>query len=176
MDTIRTVLADIRSAIDDFTYPIRRKIKIFFGSHVIDENRSPRPQRRNGRERRRIPNTKNLWIFPLFMLYEEFFFRVFNKQSFFYHLLLPLLFGFAFGFLFSAICTLFSRKANRIVTIVIMMVMALYYTVETEILHSFQNYMNLSTIFKNINLSFCFNFYSNARFCKGEIHEPVRVR
>ena len=149
MDTIRTVLADIRSAIDDFTYPIRRKIKIFFGSHVIDENRSPRPQRRNGRERRRIPNTKNLWIFPLFMLYEEFFFRVFNKQSFFYHLLLPLLFGFAFGFLFSAICTLFSRKANRIVTIVIMMVMALYYTVETEILHSFQNYMNLSTIFKN---------------------------
>lgn len=88
----------------------------------------------------------HLYLFPLVLVYFEVMLRLFSGTGLFAHLIYPVLFGLAAGFFLSCITSLFSRKVNRIITIVLLFVTGLLFITECIVKQSFQYYMPLDAI------------------------------
>lgn len=110
------------------------------------------PRSANGK-RKLIPwkSTASLVYFPLVFVYYELLLRLLNGSKFFSHLLLPVFFGIACGFLVTCLSSCFREKVNRIMTIVLTLVFAVLFGMECMIKSTFQVYMTLSTILAGTN-------------------------
>lgn len=93
--------------------------------------------------KRRLPH---LYLFPVVLIYFEFILRICTGTGLFSHIIYPILFGLAAGFFFAGITSFFPHKINRIISIVILFVTGLIFTVECLVKRSFQFYMPLGGI------------------------------
>ena len=96
--------------------------------------------------RRQKWKLNHLALFPVVIVYYELLLRLFCGIGMFRNLIYPLLFGLAFGLICTCITIPFSRKVNRIVSMVLLYATALLFTVECLIQNSYQVFMTLSAI------------------------------
>ena len=94
-----------------------------------------------------IKKYAHVFIFPVVMVYFELILRLCSGTSVFSHIIYPVLFGLAGGFLLSFFTVLFRRNINRIITIVLLFGMGLLFTTECLIKKSFQWYLPLNGVF-----------------------------
>ncbi|MCD8125501.1 MAG: hypothetical protein LUE23_10845 [Lachnospiraceae bacterium] len=85
-------------------------------------------------------------LFPVVFVYDEVLLRIFNETSLFSNIIFLLLFALSAGLFCSALTSLFKKAINRIITIVILAVTALGFTVECMIKNTYQTYMDLASI------------------------------
>ena len=90
--------------------------------------------------------TLHLVLFPLLFLYCELFLRIFNGTGIFQHLIYPILFGISLGVFLNIPTTLFPRRINRIITIVLMAIIEILYIAECLIYNSYGVYMTIGSI------------------------------
>ena len=88
----------------------------------------------------------HLYLFPVVLIYFELVLRLFAGTGLFSHIIYPILFGLAGGFFFACITSLFPRKINRIISIVLLFGTGLIFITECLVKQSFQYYMPLSAI------------------------------
>ncbi len=89
----------------------------------------------------------NHWLlFPIVFLYFELILRIFNGTPIFYNCVYPILFAISTGLIASALTAVFNRKINRIISIVILAVFGLYFTVECVLKNTYQMYMDIFAI------------------------------
>ncbi len=86
-----------------------------------------------------------IW-FPIVFVYYEILMRLFNDTPVFSHLAYPVIFAVAAGLVCAAVTSLFKGKVNRIITIVVMAVVAFFYGFMCVIKNTYQVYMTLSSI------------------------------
>lgn len=87
------------------------------------------------------------YLFPIAMIYFEVLLRICTGTGVFRHLIYPILFGLATGFLLTFITSLFQRDRSRKISIGILSVVALFFTIECFVKKSFQWYLPISGIF-----------------------------
>ncbi|MCD8053109.1 MAG: LTA synthase family protein [Lachnospiraceae bacterium] len=85
-------------------------------------------------------------LFPVVFVYDEVLLRIFNETSLFSNIIFLLLFALSAGLFCSALTSLFKKAINRIITIVILAVTALGFTIECMIKNTYQTYMDLTSI------------------------------
>lgn len=96
---------------------------------------------------RRNPWTlPHIALFPVVLVYEELLLRLFGDGKFFSTLLYPILFALAAGLFCSCLTSVFKRKANRIISLVLLYLFGLLFTVECLVRDSYQVYMTLGAI------------------------------
>lgn len=88
----------------------------------------------------------HIYLFPAVFLYFEIILRLCTKTPLFSHLFYPIIFSIAAGFLCSCLTTLFQRKTNRIISIVLLFFVGLLFIIECLIRNSFQLYMSFGTV------------------------------
>lgn len=93
-------------------------------------------------------NYLHFLFFPLAFAWFELWLRVFSGASFFRLLLYPLLFGALFGFFVSLITVIFKKNINRIIGLIILILAAVFFTTESILRESFNNYMPLGMILR----------------------------
>ena len=91
-------------------------------------------------------NLSHLFLFSFLFLYDELLLRIFNGH-FLSHIIYPILFSIAFGLLANAITSLFNRKMNRLLSIIIMITSAVLFITECLVKRTFQVYMPISALF-----------------------------
>lgn len=89
------------------------------------------------------------YLFPITMIYFEVLLRICTGTGVFRHLIYPILFGLAAGFLFTFITSLFQRNRSRKISIGILSVVALFFTIECFVKKGFQWYLPISGIFSS---------------------------
>ncbi len=89
-------------------------------------------------------------LFPLVLIYYEVLARLYTGTPLFSNLIYPVLFAAALGFLLSAVLSLFGPRFRRIMTDILMGVLAFYFGLEAVLRNTYQVYMNLSTIFSEL--------------------------
>ena len=94
-----------------------------------------------------IKKYAHVFVFPFVMVYFELILRLCSGTSVFSHIIYPVLFGLAGGFLLSFVTVLFKRNVNRIITIVLLFGTGLLFTTECLIKKSFQWYLPLNGVF-----------------------------
>lgn len=87
------------------------------------------------------------YLFLIAMIYFEVVLRICTGTGLFRHLIYPILFGLATGFLFTFITSLFQSDRSRKISIGILSVVALFFTIECFVKKSFQWYLPISGIF-----------------------------
>lgn len=85
-------------------------------------------------------------IFPVVLVYFEIMLRIFNKTGIFSHLIYPVLFGLGTGMLLSYATSVYSKKVNRILTLIILTGIALLFTIECLVYSSMQFYLPLDAM------------------------------
>lgn len=88
----------------------------------------------------------HIYMFPLIFIYFEILLRICSGTHIFSHLIYPVIFGLSAGFFFSCITSLFSKKANRIISIIVSFGTGLLFITECLVKRSFQWYMPLDGI------------------------------
>ncbi len=86
-------------------------------------------------------------LFPAAMLYFEFLLRIFTKTPLFQTAFYPIVFAISFGFLLSAILSLFPARLRYIIGVILMAVIAFYFGLEVVLHNTYQMYMTLSAVF-----------------------------
>jgi lipoteichoic acid synthase len=87
-----------------------------------------------------------MFLFPAVFIYLEVLLRLFSGSGLFSHLIYPVLFGIAAGLVCTCLTSPFPRKVNRIISIVLLLLSGLLFTVECLIRDSYQVYMTLGAI------------------------------
>ncbi len=93
--------------------------------------------------RRRWPH---FLLFPIVFLWDELLLRLFDGISLWRNLLYPVIFALSAGLFVSALTSLFHRRINRRISIVVLAVTALYFTVECILKRTFQLYISIAGI------------------------------
>lgn len=88
----------------------------------------------------------HIYIFPLVLIYCEVLLRIFVGSEVLWGLIYPILFGIGTGILLATVTSLFSRKINRLLTLVFLLAIGFIFTAECLIYRSMQYYMPLGTI------------------------------
>ena len=88
----------------------------------------------------------NAIYFAILMLYLEMVFHVYSFHEIDLNVIAIILFGSAVGLLFGFICTIFPTKANRVLSIIMTMVLSIYFCVQIVYKGVFQNYLSLSAM------------------------------
>ena len=96
--------------------------------------------------RRQTWKVSHLWLFPVALVYMEIFLRLFTKTGLFRNLIYPVLFGLACGLLCAALTSAFKPKVNRVISMILLYLFGLLFTVECLIKNSYQVYMTLSAV------------------------------
>lgn len=91
-------------------------------------------------------NTFHIFIFPIFFVYCEIWLRVLGKTGIFPNLVYPVLFGIGTGLILSCITSIFTEKTNRILSLILLLLTGLLFTVECLIHRSMQFYLPLGDI------------------------------
>ncbi len=86
------------------------------------------------------------WLFPCVFLWSELLLRLFNGTTLYAHFIYLLLFSLSVGLVCAGATSLFSRKLNRRITIVLLAATALFFTVECMVRNAYKTYMTISTI------------------------------
>lgn len=86
-------------------------------------------------------NFYHIFLFPIILIYFEILLRIFSRTGVFSHLIYPILFGLGTGLLFSCITSVFSFKTNRILSLILLFVSGLIFTLECLVQRSMQYYM-----------------------------------
>lgn len=87
----------------------------------------------------------HLYLFPAALLYFELLLRVFGG-GFFQHLWYPILFGLAGGLLLTGVTSVWKPRVNRRISLVLLFLLGLLFTVECLIRGSYQVYMTIGSI------------------------------
>ncbi len=93
--------------------------------------------------RKRLPH---FILFPIVFLWDELLLRLFTGTSLWRNIFYPIIFAISAGLFVSALTSLFHRKINRRISIAIMAVTALYFTVECILKRTFQLYISIAGI------------------------------
>ncbi len=88
----------------------------------------------------------HLFLFPVVFLWDELLLRLLNGLSLFSHCLYPIIFAISAGIFWSGITTLFKRRINRYISIGILAVTALFFTIECIIKNTYQVYFDIFSI------------------------------
>lgn len=96
--------------------------------------------------RRQTWTLPHLALFPAVLVYQEVLLRLFGGSGFFSNLLYPILFGLSAGLVCACLTSAFSKKVNRIISLVLLYLFGLLFTVECLIRDSYQVYMTLGAI------------------------------
>ena len=96
--------------------------------------------------RRQKWRVSHLWLFPVVFLYSEFFLRVFCGLPVLRTFLYPVLFGLAAGLFCVCLTSWFKPKVNRIISAVLLAVIAVYFSTECLLQNSFQVFMTPADI------------------------------
>ncbi len=86
------------------------------------------------------------FLFPLAFLWDELLLRALTGTPLWRHLFFPVIFAVSAGFLCSAVTGLFKGKICRWISLVLLFLSALYFTVECILKNSFQLYISPSGI------------------------------
>ncbi len=94
---------------------------------------------------RRLPHMKfnHLFLFPVVFLWDEFLLRLLTGTSLFSHFLYPIIFAISAGFFWSGVTTLFKRKINRRISIALLAITALFFTIECILKNTYQVYFDI---------------------------------
>ncbi len=98
------------------------------------------------RYRRQKWQISHLWLFPVVFVYCEVLLRLFNGVGLFSHLIFPLLYGVVAGLFCLCLTSLFKRKANRVISIILLLLVGLVFTVECLVRRTYTVYMTVSAI------------------------------
>ncbi|MCD8116618.1 MAG: LTA synthase family protein [Oscillospiraceae bacterium] len=88
----------------------------------------------------------HLALFPTVFVYEEILLRLFGSAGFFQSLIYPVLFGLAAGLAVAAVTSLFRARIGRALSIVLLLLIGLLFTVECLVQYSYQVYMTIGSI------------------------------
>lgn len=88
----------------------------------------------------------HIFLFPTILIYFEILLRIFGRTGIFSHLIYPVLFGIGTGLLFSCGTSLFSYKVNRILSLILLSLFGLIFTLECLVQRSMQYYMPLGSV------------------------------
>ncbi|MCD8322038.1 MAG: LTA synthase family protein [Oscillospiraceae bacterium] len=88
----------------------------------------------------------HLALFPVVMVYEEVLLRLFGGAGFFQSLIYPILFGLAAGLVAACLTSLFRAKISRIISVILLLLIGLLFTVECLVEYSYQVYMTIGSI------------------------------
>ncbi len=88
--------------------------------------------------RRQRWRVSHLWLFPVVLVYSELLLRLFCGFNLFKSLGYPLLFGIAAGLFLTCVTIPFKPKVNRIVSMVLLYLIALFFSTEALLHSSFQ--------------------------------------
>lgn len=93
-----------------------------------------------------IKGMTHLILFPVVFVYFELILRIYGGNGVFKNLIYPVLFGIAFGLFCSCITSVFSRKINRVISMVLLYGIGLLFIIECLIKDSYQVYMTFGAI------------------------------
>ncbi|MCF0106441.1 MAG: sulfatase-like hydrolase/transferase [Holdemanella sp.] len=93
---------------------------------------------------------KYIWIFPVSIFYYELLCRIFTNTNVFIQLPVLLTASIALGLLVNCILPFIKEKYVKVVTVVLLFILATFYCTECIIKNTFQVYMTLSTIVFNM--------------------------
>lgn len=85
-------------------------------------------------------------LIPVIFIYFEILLRLFGKTDILPHLIYPCLYAAGTGLLLSSITCLFPNRVNRILTLLILFITGIVFTVECLVQRSFQFYMPFGSI------------------------------
>ncbi len=85
-------------------------------------------------------------LFAAVFIWDEILLRVFTETELFSQLIFPLLSAAALGLFFGAVTSFFSEKINRRLTILILTVISVFFTVECVVRRTYQTYMTISSM------------------------------
>ncbi len=85
-------------------------------------------------------------LFPVVFVYYEILLRIFGPAGLFSNLIYPLLFGIGYGLVCTALTSAFKPKVNRIISMVLLYLTALFFTVECLVRDTYQSYMTIGGI------------------------------
>ncbi|MCD7748790.1 MAG: LTA synthase family protein [Oscillospiraceae bacterium] len=88
----------------------------------------------------------HLALFPAVLVYEEVLLRLFGSAGLFQSLIYPVIFGLAAGLAAAALTSLFRARISRVISIILLLAIALLYTVECLVQYSYQVYMTIASI------------------------------
>ncbi len=93
----------------------------------------------------RLPREKfiHLFLFPVVFLWDELLLRLFNGISLFANLFYPIVFAISAGLFCGAITSLFKKNINRRISIGILAVTALFFTIECILKNTYQIYFDI---------------------------------
>lgn len=89
---------------------------------------------------------KHIFLFPVVFVYFEILLRLFGETKLFSHSIYILLFGIAGGLFCSCITSVFPRRVNRVLSMVILYGTGLLFIVECLVKDSFTVYMSLKSV------------------------------
>ena len=104
---------------------------------------TPGRRERRPKPRRRL---RHYLLFPFVFIWSELLLRLFCDINLFRTVLYPLLFALAAGLICTALTSCFSRKTNRIISLVLLYPIAIYFSTEALIRSSFQVFMSPADI------------------------------
>ncbi|MCD8381293.1 MAG: sulfatase-like hydrolase/transferase [Lachnospiraceae bacterium] len=95
------------------------------------------------RKKHRLPH---FLLFALVFMWDEILLRIFTETSLLSQLAFPLLSAAALGLFFGTLTSLFQEKINRVLTILILAVISVFFTVECVVRRTYQTYMTISSM------------------------------
>ncbi len=122
----------------------RGELKARFGAILFILRGSWQRLRRWSREQ--TWTLPHLALFPAVMVYEEVLLRLFGSAGFFQSLIYPVLFGLAAGLVAACLTSLFRAKISRVISIILLFLIGLLFTVECLVEYSYQVYMTIGSI------------------------------
>ena len=119
-----------------------RRVRRFLGNARVE-----RPRTKQGKPRLiYVRECFHLFLLPMVFIYDEILLRIFTETGVFHRLFYPVVFAAAAGFLASVFTNFFKKKINSVVTSVILVITAFWFTVEALMHRSYQVYMTFSAI------------------------------
>ena len=97
--------------------------------------------------KRRSPALR-LFLFPVVLVYLELLVRIFARNGVFKHLFYPVIFALAGGLFLAAVLSLFPRKASGKITSVLLVIIPLYYALQSFVQNAYKVYMPFDIILK----------------------------
>ncbi len=86
---------------------------------------------------------EHLFLFPVVFLWDELLLRLLTGMPLFSHLIYPIIFAISAGFICSAVTSLFQKRINRRISIILLFISAVFFTLECILKNTYQVYFDI---------------------------------
>ncbi len=115
-------------------------------TEISGESATEQKTTENSGEERKKGSFPHFLLFVAVLIWNEVLLRIFTETALFSHLLFPILSAITLGLFLSAVTSLFSEKLNHVLTVLILTVVSVFFTVECVVRRTYQTYMTLSSM------------------------------